>query len=1509
MSDGSEPRDLLPPSFHPLVREWFTATYGKPTAVQAGSWPVIAEGGHVLALAPTGSGKTLTAFLAALSRFCAPPAGVNSGGPEYPADRLSVLYVSPLKALNEDIRRNLLEPLAGIRARFEGAGLPFPGIRVETRSADTPRPERRRFHVSPPSILALTPESLAIILLNPKGRKVLSQVKYVILDEIHSVLGTKRGSFLSCQIERLALIAGEFQRVSLSATVRPPRAASEFIGGLKRAVHIIAPREEKKIVFTVDFPAEDAGEDADAGIYAGAGKRYRVLTDLVLEKIESRGKEGGAENGKDSSLLVFTDSRQRSERLAFLVNEKAGRVAAYAHHGSLSKEIRRTVETRFAEGSLPCVIATSSLELGIDIGAVDEVFLAGSPSSVWQTLQRTGRSGHGAGRTSRGKLIPFHGMDLLLAAGLAGAVAEKEIEETHPVENPLDILAQIILSLCAERNYNIDELYDLLRGFHVFRTLRRSSYDSVIAMLTETYRKVREIRPRLYFDRTGRMLSAAPGVLELLYTQGGVIANRGYYSLRLAGGRAGGSGDGPGTKIGELDEEFVWERRTGDCFNFGSRGWRITAIGAEAVEVVPLDRPVNYVPFWRAEKAFRSPVLVQRILAVLEKYDAAAGEAFCALIPGFSKNAAKSLARFLDSQYAALGSLPGRNRICVEIINEMGMYGEGRMYPVVLHTFRGGAVNYPFSLAVAGALEERLAARIEVFSDDDGILIIVPGEAAEAEVLLEGVLGDLDNDGGGGISRGERFFRKRLESSGIFGAAFREAAERSLLISGPLFGKRMPLWITRQKSRRLFDAVSGEDGFPVTAEAWRSCLKDMFDMEGFRELESGIGSGDVELRFSAVSRPSPFARGLVRQEINTFMYEYDERKELRRTSSGRGKEVSLSDRAIARALGEASLRPALGAALVSDFTGRLRREIPGWTAEDKQSLAEWVKERIALPLDEWEILTAALPAELKKEVEKDPSLGGRIILFKTEIPAGGEINAVPVMIHREWEEAWRNPSTRLGLLGPWLRYEGPISISRIAAVFGAEYSEAEDAVHALAESGEAAGDVSVTDLASDLACDTGNLDLLLRLARKKARPPVRERPAALLAPFLAMRQGILNGPRAGQPWESISCLSAPARLWETEFFPARKKDYSPETLDGALREGSLLWYGDGKERTGFSAPGDLDLASPWGGANKAAGDYTPPALDVRFFDRPRDFWEIREALKTGNRGAAEIIWNETWKGRLSADSWEPVRRGLAEGFIPEGPEGDFRAEDGGFSQGYPYGAVRRHIPRALREKWRGGPPVRGLWYSLLPDYTADPFEEEELNRDRVRLLIRRRGIICRPFLEREAPPFSWQALLPVIRRMELAGELTAGRFFSGINSLQFAPPSIERELEEAEASRETYWMNASDPASIAGLSVEGLDPRLPARSPFNRLCFRGENLIAVSLKGGRELRIFPAPGRDSKNAEEAAAFSAAPRFRRVQPERKIVIERINGKNAASSEYSGAFREQGFTADRGKLILW
>ena len=1531
----------LPSSFHPVIREWFAQTYGAPTAVQAEAWPAIERGENVLALAPTGSGKTLTAFMSAISRFCA---GGEGGAGAYPADRLAALYVSPLKALNEDIKRNLLQPLAAIRERFAKAGLEFPEIRVETRSGDTPQSERRRFLLRPPSILALTPESLAILLLNPKGRQALSTVRYLILDEIHAVLASKRGSFLSCQIDRLAAVAGEFQRISLSATVRPPQAAAAFVAGLApggkpRPIRIVAPDDprDKRIEIGIDYRSGASGEDddgEDAGRQITYGRRYGALVGYILSKIRA-----------NSTLLVFTDSRRRAERISFCVNEEAARIGAgrevcFAHHGSLSKDLRRSVERRLAEGQLPCVVATASLELGIDIGSVDEVVLAGSPGSVAQALQRIGRSGHSVGRTSRGRLFPFHGMDLLAAAALAGAVEERDIEEARPIENPLDILAQIILALCAERAWHADELYATLRGFYVFRSLNRDSFDRVMRMLAGcgSGGRLRELKPRIRLDSATGEASALDGNLLLLYSSGGVIANRGLYSMRLAGTQEG----APGAKIGELDEEFVWERRVGDRFSFGGKGWQIAGIGAEAVEVVALGAPDEFMPFWRADAYFRSARIAKGILAILDRHASADPDSAPPRDDGSSEYA---LARFLDSQLEAQGGAPlsGSANITVEIIDSLENGGD--FYTAVVHSFRGGAVNYPLSLALSGELEDALQIRVETFSNDDAMLFLLPrhtlaGGEREAGAMFRRAFAALgEPEGASGMSRGERAFRNRLEASGVFGASFREAAERSLLLPKAGFGRRTPLWIMRQRSKRLFDAVSREGDFPVTAEAWRSCLVDTFDMEGFRDLVAAVREGSVALSFFASSAPSPFSREVVWRETNTLLYEGDEQAG---AATGGGGGATLSDKVIQDALGDAALRPALKPDLVASFAARLRREAPGWAPEGAPALCDWVKERIAIPLDEWEALLASMPEGARADAE-DPYIRARV---RTVALEGAGVASV---VHRDWEEAWGKEA--LALLGPWLRYQGPVSASRIAEVFGSSAERALGAAGALAEVGEAVLDVALesADGAREpeaLVCDRENLEMLLRLSRRKARPEIRERPAGALVPFLALRQGFGGAGGEGVPFagdagflKKLRGYAAPARLWEREFFAARRSDYSAEALDREMREGRVVWYGAGKERVGFCPVEDLEIALPdaapapapkraaGGEGAQAVSGALAEAAGAGFFDRPRDFWEIKDkaagmvardrgagdaGANVGNKDCARAIWQGAWQGLLSADSFDPVRAGLERGFAPkEGDGADAPALAPPAAA--PFAPRAPSIPRALRNRWKEGAPVAGAWYSLAlespggRDGAGDPLDEERRNRDRVRLLLARWGVLCRALFENESAPFSWSALLPAMRRMELAGELVAGRFFAGANSLQFASPSIAAELERADAFDGVYWMNAADPASPAGLGVEGLDPRIPARLPTSRLYFRGARLLASSRKNGRDLRIHVEP--DDPILGELVALFKAPRLRKAFPESKLVVEEINGAAAAPGEYAPAFRAAGFEADRGKLRFW
>jgi ATP-dependent Lhr-like helicase len=689
-------------------------------------------------------------------------------------------------------------------------------------------------------------------------------------------------------------------------------------------------------------------------------------------------------------------------------------------------------------------------------------------------------------------------------------------------------------------------------------------------------------------------------------------------------------------------------------------------------------------------------------------------------------------------------------------------------------------------------------------------------------------------------------------------------------------------------------------------------------MEGFRGLLGAINDDMVAMSFFYSGIPSPFSRDMVRQETNTLMYEYDERKDIY------GSGATLSDKVIQEALGDASLRPVIKPELVHGFSARLRREETGWAPDDQLSLYEWVKERIAIPLDEWENLCASLPEKLKQDFSQI-NADNRLVKVKRND------TAVPSIVHREWEESWQ--SDPLPLLGPWLRYEGPISLPRIAGVFGISLTEAEDAVNALAEVEELICDVRLAGTVSPLICDSRNFEMLLRLSRRKQRPEIIERSAALLVPFLALRQGLtINNEQSDKvAIKKLYACCAPVKLWETEFFTARCAHYSPEIINSEINEGRLVWYGAGKEKIGLCRPDDLELVNvntvhKSGQKIHSEDGLLARLIDSGFFDRPRDFWEIKDAVNANaqqsvnSKNCAETLWQTVWQGRLSSDSFEPLRRGIQFGFAIKNTE---TVELPPMSSS---GSPRMpHIPRSLRDRWRDGAPVSGRWFSIVLNkdpvedsvqWWDDPLNEEGRNRDRVRLLLARWGILCRPLMEKiskgssassESSPFTWSGLLPTMRRMELSGELVAGRFFAGINSLQFALPSIARDLENAEAVNTIYWMNAADPASPSGLDIEGLDPRIPGRLASSRIYFRGVQLIAVSSRNCKELCVYIAPNDPGVSA--LINLIKIPRTRKFLPENKIVVDTINNKTAGQSEYAGIFQDCGFVSDRGRLCLW
>lgn len=585
--------------FHPVISQWFRDQYNQPTDIQDRAWRRIQAKQHVLVTAPTGSGKTLTAFLWAINQLATA---------SMPLGHTAVLYVSPLKALNNDIQRNLLQPLDELKTCFRRAGEDLPNIRVLTRSGDTPFAERRHMLRRPPEILITTPESLNLLLASPRARAILRTVQTLILDEIHAVFDGKRGTYLMTAVERLVLLAGEFQRIALSATVNPLQTVADVVGGyrlrgspgtpeyIKRNIEIISSRSGKTYDIRVRYPVQAASRPSRESF-------WDALVTAFKTKI-----------GQNRSTLLFVNNRRLCEKIALKLNRGESEPLAYAHHGSLSRELRETVESRLKAGRLKAIVATKSLELGIDIGPLDEVFLVQSPPSLSAAIQRIGRSGHQVGQVSRGSLYPTHARDFLEAAVLAQHLPEQAIEPKQPMHAPLDVLAQVIVALTGVDTWDVDELYLHLRASYAYRDLSRKQFDLVLQMLAGKYAmsRLRDLKPRVAIDGLKNTVKARRGALQAVYLSGGVIPDRGYYQLRHAN---------TGARIGELDEEFVWEARVGQTFNLGAQKWHIEKITAGEVLVVPGHPQALETPFWKGEAFQRDWHFSEKILQFLEESD------------------------------------------------------------------------------------------------------------------------------------------------------------------------------------------------------------------------------------------------------------------------------------------------------------------------------------------------------------------------------------------------------------------------------------------------------------------------------------------------------------------------------------------------------------------------------------------------------------------------------------------------------------------------------------------------------------------------------------------------------------------------------------------------------------------------------------------------------------------------------------------------------------------------
>ncbi len=1494
MNDGSPAGSPLA-LFHPVVARWFAARYGAPTPVQAAAWPAIAAGRHVLATAPTGSGKTLTAFLWALDRLLS---GAWEGG------TTRVLYVSPLKALNHDIERNLLAPLAELEAAFAAEGVVAQPVRVATRSGDTPGPERQRMLRRPPEVLITTPESLNILLTSRGGRTLLTGLATVILDEIHAVAGNKRGTHLATAVERLVPLAGEFQRLALSATVRPLERVARFVGGRilegeeggegryrARDVALVAGPGGKAYDLEVvtALPEPTAAPPPDGLPGQAPANAWDALAEEVAARIHA-----------NRSTLVFANSRRTTEKLTRLLNAGASGDFVYSHHGSLSREIRHVVEWRLKEGSLAGIVATNSLELGIDIGALDEVVLVQTPPTVASAVQRIGRAGHGVGEVSRARLFPLFERDLLDAAVVARAVLAGEVEEVRPVPAPLDVLAQVVLSMVASETWELDRLFAFVRAADPYRDLARRSFDLVLEMLAGRFAgaRVRELEPRVTIDRLAGTVRARPGAARLLYSSGGTIPDRGYFHLRLADSLA---------KLGELDEEFVWERSLGDTFTLGAQSWRIQGITHNDVLVQPARRGAAMAPFWRAERRDRSVFLSERraefLAAVEEELSRRGGEATLrarltaehAMQPA----AAAALVAWLERQRQETGApLPHRRHLLAEWTAEAA--GEGRGRRLILHTLWGGRLNRPWAIALTGAAAER-GLTLEVELDDDCVTFPLP-DGVELERLLSWVRPD----------NLVALLRGRLERTGFFGARFRESAGRALLLPRGDFRRRVPLWLNRQRAKQLLEAVGTHEGFPVTLETWRTCLQDEFELPALEARLAELAQGEVTLTEVATASPSPFAAGLTWRETNRLMYEDD-------TPTGAGGGIGrdlLQELVLA-----GSLRPRLPESLLASFETKLQRTHPGYAPQPAEEVGAWVEERLALPLAEWEALLAARRRDRGEEPDDTPALlatlAERLVVARPpgsqgfvaaaqRLPRilaglGVPLSAVPLadLAQPDWPPpvilteaitGWLAAATPSAdgdaleeLIAEWARYYGPVEHSLLESCFGVAGELLQAAIAALVDAERLVVDRFRREDPERLEiCDAENLERLLRALRAASRPEFTALPLADLPLFLAHQQGLvgrgdgIDGLR--RALEALFGYPAPAALWETDLFPARLDPYYTVWLDSLMQESELIWVGCGEERLTFLFGSDVDLLR-----SPASGPVAPDAALVAALPAEGAV-PFEELVRRSGLPSAELarrLWEAAWRGEVTAGSFQAVRQGILSRFAPPA---DLAAAFPG-----------SRPPRRAFDRWKAGRPLGASWLRLAAPGELDPLEREELAKDRARLLLARFGVLFRELLARELPPLQWSGVFRALRLMELSGEVLSGHFFAGVPGPQFASPAAFRRLSEGFDRDAIWWVNAYDPAAPCGVALEGLRGAFPPRLPGNHLVFRGERLLVASRRHGAALDVALEP--IDPGVEEALGFLGVLLTRSFDPLRTIEIETVNGELAAGGRWAGVLAER------------
>ena len=1408
--------------FSPKTRAWFEEAFDAPTPAQTLGWPAIASGRDTLIQAPTGSGKTLAAFLYGIDKL-------NSE----PGEGLRLIYVSPLKALNYDIERNLRGPLAGLQSE----------LRIGVRTGDTPQKERAAMLRNPPDILITTPESL-YLLLTSRARENLKGVRTLILDEVHAVAGTKRGAHLALSVERLRRLTDEpFQRIGLSATQRPMEEIGRFVSGA-RDIQLVDAGVAKELDLKVVVPVEDMREPGASQGTGSEGSQSSIWPSIypeILKLVEEH-----------RSTIVFVNNRRLAERLALRLNELAEKEVARAHHGSLAREQRVEIEELLKAGEIPCLVATSSLELGIDMGAVDLVIQVESPKSVARGLQRVGRAGHELGAVSKGRIFPKFRADLLESAVVVKRMLEGAIEETVIPRNPLDVLAQQIVAITADEEISVDDLHELVRGAYPFADLSRTQLENVLDMLAGRYPsdEFAELRPRIIWDRTAGVIRGRTGARRLAVTNAGTIPDRGLFGVYLIDG---------GGRVGELDEEMVYEARAGQTFLLGASTWRIEEITRDRVLVSPAPGVPGMVPFWKGEGVGRPYELGEAIGKASRELVALTEEKALTRLRDehlLDDRAARNLLTFLNEQAAATGTVPSDRTVVVERFRDE--IGDWRL--CILTPF-GARVHAPWALALAARFRESLGLEVQSIWSDDGIALHLPD--ADTPPPTDAIVISPEEI--------EELVVQEVGQSALFGARFRENAARALLIPRRRPDQRTPLWQQRLKAQGLLQVARRYGSFPIILETYRECLQDVFDLPALKRLLQGLRTRELDLVDVETASASPYSASLLFDYIATYMYEDDTPPAERRAQA-----LSLDRDLLRELLGQEELRDLLDADALEEVEAQLRGN-----PRNADQLHDQL--RLRGDLREGEYDEGFAQTLLRERRALLVRFAGEQRLIAAE-DAGRYRDALGVMPPGGLPEVFLEgaPDSLEQLVLRYARGRGPFTTAQATTHFGRD-------VEPLLQQFERQEKLLRGELRPGGTerewCDPDVLRRLRRASLAALRKEVEPAEQAAFGRFLPHWHGIDRRATLREALVPLQGLSLPVSLWESDVLPRRVPGFNPGQLDQLCASGEVVWVGAGLDRVAVFFREDAPALGRPAAASRPEGEEHDRIRAT--LGRSAEFWyDLVAATELEPEVALPALWDLVWAGEVTNDAWTPLRAGRR------------------------YHAVQKQggRPRRFsRQRSAGITATQGRWSLIDKLFPGRPD-----SRALAELLLERQGIITRDGVRGEGIPGGYGAVYGELRALETLGVCRRGYFVEGLGGAQFALPGAVERLRELrpreDEEPEALVLAAADPAQPYGAALpwpKRAGARAARVAGAQVILLGGEPALFVE-RGGRSLVPLRDPEEDWLRVALAALVEHVKKGGGTK--KRLAVERFDSEPVGETEIMPLLLEAGFLAGPRRAVL-